>query len=133
MKRIPIPFAKKTATAIISLTLLFHILIITSIIPFDVVWGGRLTSHSQMLQFETVSLVLNLFILLMLLKPTIFPRKITRFIYWFFCGLFALNTLGNLASLNSLEAYLFTPLTLLLSIMFARLALSFSKQLTEHS
>jgi hypothetical protein len=37
--------------------------------------------------------------------------------------LFALNTVGNLFALNSLESILFTPVTAALSVLMARLAM----------
>jgi hypothetical protein len=41
---------------------------------------------------------------------------------WIMAGLFLLNTLGNLTSLNQTEKFIFTPLTLLLFLLSMRLA-----------
>ncbi|MBU1821706.1 MAG: hypothetical protein KKG00_09395, partial [Bacteroidetes bacterium] len=44
-------------------------------------------------------------------------------ILWLFVAVFALNTLGNLVSFSSLETIVFTPLTTLLALFTARVAL----------
>jgi hypothetical protein len=81
-----------------------------------------------MYQFETVSMVINLVIIFIvsikggLIRPHLSNKIITIFL-WIFAILFSLNTLGNILSLNSLEAYIATPITLISAIMFLRLAL----------
>lgn len=127
LNKIPIKLAQQAILLIISLVLIFHFLIVSGVIPFDIVWGGRLTSHEEMLQFEGFSIVMNVLILtVVLIKSEILkiklPNRLIQIFLWFFTGLFALNTIGNLLSLNSLEAYIFTPVTLILTLLFARLA-----------
>lgn len=39
-----------------------------SVIPFEIVWGGRLKDKSQMLAFETASVIINLFMLTVAMK-----------------------------------------------------------------
>jgi len=106
--------------------LVFHLLVISQIIPFDIVWGGRLNSVDDMLVFESVSIVINLIVLAVvaikggLLKPLI-PMKLVNIILWIMVGVFALNTVGNVFALNSLEAVLFTPLTLIGCVLCLRM------------
>lgn len=113
--------------AILSFTVLFHLLVILTVIPFEIVWGGRLKNRSQMLGFETVSIAINLIMLAVvaikanLLKVTI-NRKLINGALWFMSGLFFLNTIGNLFSANGFEKMVFTPLTLLLSLFNLRAA-----------
>lgn len=113
----------------LSLIVLFHLLVLVGIIPFQIVWGGRLTNRSQMLRFESVSITVNLVMLAVVaihagvLKWRIKPTVI-RIVLWAMCGLFLLNTLGNLLSTNTVEKLVFTPLTLLLSICCFQLAMS---------
>lgn len=122
---------KIAAHAMIMLNLcfvLFHILIIARIIPYNIVWGGRLENVSQMYVFETVSLTINLAIAAVIgvkigyIKPYI-SEKVVRIILWGLVMLFSLNTVGNLVSINSLEAILFTPITIIAAILCCRLAI----------
>ena len=82
-----------------------------------------------MLQFESISIALNLTMLTLvaiktgLLKINLKPNflKVT---FWLMAVLFALNTLGNLLAVNTLETLIFTPLTFILAVFSFRLALS---------
>ena len=100
---------------------LFHVLILVKIIPYEITWGGRLKNDSEMYVFETFSLVINLFLMLVLLMKAnyvkrIFAMKAINIILWIFVVLFALNTLGNLFAKTTLEK-LFAVTTLLFSIL----------------
>lgn len=113
--------AKIGLISIFSLTLIFHLLVLTGIIPYSIVWGGRITNQSQMVVFEAVSIVINAFFLLVILLKSGFfkvqlPEKITNGILWVMVIVFLLNTVGNLLSVNSLEKTIFTPITLLLAV-----------------
>lgn len=109
---------------IFALITLYHALILTSIIPYSMTWGGRLETVEEMYRFETVSILLNLlFLVIIWLKLKNPGNKVLTILLWLMAGLFALNTLGNLFSLNNLEAYIFTPVTLILSFLFIRLAI----------
>lgn len=119
--------ALATIAIILSLIVLFHLLILTGVIPFDIVWGGRLASREQMLRMETVSILLNLLMLAVVgLRARLFGRRVPPWIItialWIMCGLFFLNTIGNLLAQSALERILFTPLTLILSLLCFRLA-----------
>lgn len=105
----------------------FHLLVISGIIPYENVWGGRLKNQKEMLLFETLSIVLNaLFMVVVLvksryLKLNISPKIITVLL-WIMTFLFTLNTIGNLFAVNNLEQYIATPITLLLGILCFMLA-----------
>lgn len=107
---------------LLSLVFVFHILVITQIIPYTIVWGGRLKSTSEMYVFELVSIFINsiLFTTLLIkgeiLKVRI-PIKIIHFILWFFVFIFLLNTLGNIVAKDILERLIFTPLTFISAIL----------------
>ncbi len=99
---------------------IFHILILTSIIPYEITWGGRLENDAQMYLFEGISLVINLFLVgLMLIKggylKPIIPHKIVNAILWVFVVFFGLNTIGNLMAQTEFEKY-FAALTFFFSI-----------------
>lgn len=105
----------------LGLVILFHILVITGIVPFSIVWGGRLDSPSEMIRFEAVSIFLNLLMLGVVAIRTGLLRvpvssSLIRVLLWLMCALFALNIIGNLQSVNAFEKKVFTPLTILLAV-----------------
>lgn len=107
---------------IFSLVLIFHILVIFKIIPYSIVWGSRLNTDTDMYKFEAISLFVNtLFIFIILIKSEFIPIQINQLIMtfsmWVMVGLFALNTLGNLMSKNKWEKIIFTPVTIILTIL----------------
>lgn len=102
------------------LMITFHLCVISGLLPYDMVWGGRLESRQQMLLFETLSIAANLIVLVFCgLKANVLrwkvDRNVIRVAFWILFGLFLLNAMGNLASENDLEKAMFTPATLLLS------------------
>ena len=48
------------------LTAIFHFLVMVKVIPYKMVWGGRLKSDSDMYRFEMGSLMVNLVFLYMI-------------------------------------------------------------------
>ena len=113
---------------ILSLVVLFHLLVVVGVIPYHIVWGGRLKDKAELFQFEMVSIGANLLMLLVILiKAKILkvalPPKLLTITLWLMFALFILNTLGNLLSVNEWEKILFTPLTLILALLCLRLAL----------
>lgn len=111
------------------LFLLLHFLMLLKIIPYNLVWGGRLKTDKEMYRFEIFSIFINsLFIIVVLMKANFLSigieRKIITYSLWLMTGLFLLNTLGNALSKNKLEQRLFTPLTILLAIFSLILAIS---------
>ncbi|TGE29225.1 hypothetical protein [Hymenobacter metallicola] len=117
---------------ILSLVVLFHLLVLSGVIPYGIVWGGRLTSPEQMLRFETVSITLNLLMLAVVSVAAGWLRLrvnqgLLKVALWLMTGLFALNTVGNLLAKTDLERLVFTPLTLVLALCSWRLALGPTK------
>jgi hypothetical protein len=105
---------------ICSSLLVFHFGILFKIIPYEIVWGGRLTSDEQMYMFEGISITLNsLLIILLLLKSqrikVSVPIKFVHAGLWAFFGLFALNSVGNLLAETTFEKF-FSIITILLTV-----------------
>tara|TARA_B100000809_G_scaffold97161_1_gene95685 strand:+ start:8385 stop:8771 length:387 start_codon:yes stop_codon:yes gene_type:complete len=101
--------------------ILFHLSIVLKIVPYEITWGGRLKNDSEMYAFETISIVINLFLFLILLikgkylKESI-PIKIVNITLWVFFLLFVLNTVGNIFAKTNFEKY-FTLLTFAFAIL----------------
>lgn len=127
-KNTTIKSVSKILVSIFSLILIFHFLVLFGFIPFKIVWGGRINSESEMILFESISIGINLVMIGLVLtysqiiKNNI-PVKILRIGIWAMAVLFAVNTLGNILSLNNFEKWFFTPQTFILSILCIWLAL----------
>lgn len=104
----------------------YHIAALAGIIPIDMVWGGRLTSRTELIRFELVSLAINFGMMAVVwtkLKMMDQPTRVVTGLLWLMAILFALNTIGNLFAMNSLEAILFAPATFISALFCVRLAL----------
>lgn len=110
------------------LVIVFHILVLVQVIPYKIVWGGRLENDTQMIRFEGISIALNLIMLALVaiysgyLKWEI-NRRWLQVGCWVMVALFSINTVGNLLAINDLERWIFTPLTFLLAVFSFRLAI----------
>jgi hypothetical protein len=122
---------------LLSMVLLFHVLIFLQIIPYRIVWAGKLNSVKEMRVFETISILINVFIVLVLLVKANYiknniSKKLVNGIIWIFVMIFIANTIGNLFATTNFELYVFTPLTFILSLLCLRIVLEKS-QLGEKS
>jgi len=113
---------------ILSLIIIFHVLVLTGIIPYKIVWGGRLESTTDMIRFEVVSIGINLLMLATVANKSGYlnwgkSKQWVRIGLWIMVVLFSINTLGNLVAINIWEKIIFTPLTLLLAFFSLRLAM----------
>ena len=120
--------AANSLVVILLLVTVFHLLVLIGIIPFEIVWGGRLQNTDQMIVFESVSLLLNVTMIAVVVLHTghfkmQVAQRITTVALWLMAMLFLINTVGNLLSTNQTEKIVFTPLTAILCICCFRLAI----------
>src|SRR3954452_16527654 len=90
----------------LSLMVIVHFLILFQIIPFQVVWGGRITDQSQVMRFELISItVVSILLVIVAIKAELIKSrmksKVISVVLWLMCILFLLNTVGNLFSGNN--------------------------------
>jgi hypothetical protein len=117
---------------LLSFVMVFHLLVIIGIIPFSIVWGGRLKDASQMRIFEIFSIITNsIFLSVIGVKAGILKWKIKPLLIkiglYLMSFMFMLNTLGNLMSKNTFEKVVFTPLTLISAFLCLLLAIDNGK------
>ncbi|MFK7805867.1 MAG: hypothetical protein AB8G95_29825 [Anaerolineae bacterium] len=101
-----------------AIIIVFHLLIVAGIIPYTIVWGGRLNSTAEMLQFEAISIGINLMVLAVFAAEggwirKLLPHNLKAVLLWGLFGLFVANTVANLFSVTSFEKIVFTPITFL--------------------
>lgn len=104
-----------------SLTIVFHLIVMVGIVDFRYVWGGRLKTQEEMYVFESVSILLNgLFLWVASQRlgvvKVLFPQWLLKTFLVIMAVIFALNTIGNLLAKESIESWVFTPLTFVSSI-----------------
>lgn len=107
---------------ILSAVVVFHLLILLQVIPYENVWAGKLSSVNEMYMFETASILINILLITVLLfKGNLvrhrIPERILNHVLWFFVVVFSLNTLGNLTAKTDFERIVFTPLTLVSAVL----------------
>lgn len=98
------------------ISLVYHFLILTQIVPYKYAWGGKLSSLSEMYLFESVSVAITLLAVAMLASyanmiKQLKAKWIYKTVFAVFMVLFALNTLGNLVAETTFESMVFTPIT----------------------
>src|SRR5665647_1014891 len=99
----------------------FHLGIIVKLIPYDVVWGGRLKTDSEMYRFEIISVLVNVFLIsVLLIKGSYLKLRVNKnavnIVLWGFFIVFSLNTIGNILANTTFEKF-FSVLTLVLAIL----------------
>jgi len=114
-------YAIKLFLGLLLAVILFHICIILKIIPYNIAWGGRLTNDAEMYVFETISILINIFLsIILLMKGNIIEYKLSdkviNIILWIFFVIFVLNTIGNIFAKTNFEK-LFSILTGLSAVL----------------
>ncbi len=110
--------------AIISIAILFHFCIIFKLIPYQIAWGGQIKTDAEMYVFETLSILILLFLsLILLMKGNYiiykFSRKVVNVSLWIFFVVFILNAIGNLFAKTNIEK-IFALTTLVLAVLIWR-------------
>lgn len=106
----------------------FHLLVLTGVIPYNIVWAGKIANKTDLIKMETISLVVLILASLVItlrmeyLRLGISPL-IIRIGIWILFVFFVLNTLGNLTAVSPIEKYGFGLLTILISILLLKLAI----------
>lgn len=106
---------------LLSGVIVFHLSILLKFIPYEITWGGKLTNDSEMYIFETISIIVNLFLVLLLLikgkyvKP-VFTFRFVNISLWVFVAIFGLNTVGNLFAETTFEKS-FSIITLVFAVL----------------
>ncbi|MBA2744814.1 MAG: hypothetical protein H0U44_01190 [Flavisolibacter sp.] len=109
-------------TGLLVLTIIFHLLVLLQIIPYTIVWAGRLNNLQEMYVFEAISILLNLLLLWVIVQKagyikSVITERYLNMVLWLFVIIFALNTIGNLFSKNQFEFIFGTAFTLLSSLL----------------
>lgn len=93
---------------LIGVIILLHSAILMKIIPYNITWGGRIENNIEMYVFEIMSILINLFLVVLLLLrgrylSFFIPMKVVNILLWAFLFLFGINTLGNIFAETTFE------------------------------
>lgn len=122
-------FAGKALLLILGLLFVFHLLVLFGVIPYDIVWAGKITNGKQLFTMEALSLlILVMAAMIVSLKMgylnILQNSAITSIGMWVLFALFALNTIGNLTAKEPIEKYGFGLLTAVMALLALRLAIA---------
>jgi len=121
--------AGKLLLVLLSLLIVFHVLVILDVLPYDQTWGGSIEDKSQVIVFEGLAIVLTfVFILMVSIKLDYLKikrlQKVADIAIWAMGGFFVISLIGNLLARGAMERIIFTPLSIVLVLLSFRLALS---------
>jgi hypothetical protein len=122
---------KTAGTILITLLLLLlamHVLILLRVLPYNIVWGGRIEDPASIVPYETGAMVVMLIFLAVAAIRIGYiragsMRKAAGVGMWIVFAYFVLNTVGNFASAVSLENLIFGPLSIVLALLSLRVAI----------
>lgn len=110
------------ATLLFAIFIGVQLLAAAGIFPVSMLWGGRQTELTLTMRLTSVvaAVILGVFIYIIryragLLGSVPAPTAV-RIAAWVVTGYMALNTLGNFASVSSVERFLFGPMTILMTV-----------------
>lgn len=102
----------------------FHLLVLVGIIPYSLVWGGKLSSTTEMYSYELPALGISLFFTWLLCMEAgrvkfKFPKRVRTLSLISFLLLFVLNTLGNALASTAFEKSLAFVTALMVVLLFS--------------
>jgi hypothetical protein len=108
--------------------MLFHLCVLAKWIPHTMVWGSRIKTNRELYVFETISLLVTGFFLLVTLSKAgyvggILPANSLVPLLWLMAAVFIMNGIGNMLSKNAIEQRVFGPVAFVLAAACIVLAL----------
>ncbi len=102
---------------ILGLLMILHVLVLSGIIPYNQVWGGKLESAEEMKVFETTSILITLGMLIVFISKRSQLKKNKNgrglnYLIWGIAVSFLLGTFGNLMAENVWEIVIGTTVSL---------------------
>jgi len=100
----------------------FQLLLAVGLLPISMAWGGRQTELTPALRLASIAAVILLGVFIYIIRyragliGSVPAPTAIRVLAWVVAGYMALNTVGNFASVNSIEKLLFGPMTIIITI-----------------
>jgi len=100
----------------------FQLLLAAGLLPVSMAWGGRQTELTPVLRLASIAAVILLGVFIYIIRyragliGSVPAPTAIRVLAWVVAGYMTLNTVGNFASVNSIEKLLFGPMTIIITI-----------------
>ena len=126
---ISISFVGNLLLLLFGLLFIFHWLVLFGIIPYSIVWAGKIKNRKELLIMESISL----FILVVAAIIISLKMGYLNFLQgsttvnigvWILFTFFVLNTIGNLTAKSPVEKYGFGLLTTIMALLILSLAIA---------
>ena len=114
--------AANIASVLFFIFVVVQLLVAAGIIPISMLWGGRQPELTPSLRVTSVvaAVILGAFIYIIRYRAGLAGRLpqpiIIRVAAWVVTGYMVVNTLGNFASVSTVERFVFGPMTIILAI-----------------
>ena len=114
--------AANIASVLFFIFVVVQLLVAAGIIPISMLWGGRQPELTPSLRVTSVvaAVLLGAFIYIIRYRAGLVGRlpqpTIIRVAAWVVTGYMVVNTLGNFASVSTVERFVFGPMTIILAI-----------------
>ena len=114
--------AANIASVLFFIFVVVQLLVAAGIIPISMLWGGRQPELTPSLRVTSVvaAVILGAFIYIIRYRAGLVGRLpqpiIIRVAAWVVTGYMVVNTLGNFASVSTVERFVFGPMTIVLAV-----------------
>lgn len=113
-------------TVLLLMLVIFHLSVLSKLVPDEIVWGGRSRNAEDFLFFEGLALgIAGFFLIVTRLRVSSMRGRwltvSTRTIMWVMFIFFAINTVTNLMGRSVFEKAVFAPASLLMALLAFRL------------
>jgi archaellum biogenesis protein FlaJ (TadC family) len=113
----------KVLLSLMTLIIIYHVLILTGVLPQEAVWGNRINDSEKLIQMEYLAIVIMMiFISIIILKLKYKNHfKVINILLWIVFSFSVLNIIGNILSGSQLEKIIFIPVTIIQSLLLLRI------------
>ena len=123
MNKISFRNTGKVLLSLMTLIIIYHVLILTGVLPQEAVWGNRISESEKLIQMEYLAIVIMLFFISIVLLKLKYKNnyKVINILLWIVFSYSVLNIIGNILSGSQLEKIIFIPVTIIQSLLLLRI------------
>ena len=129
IKQISVKYAATLMMVFLSVSAVFHVLILSGVIPYKLVFSGLLYTELQMYMYAVSTIAALIVVICVIsikggyMKPFVSKAALNA-ILWILVAIFTVGAAGILWSKTTLEMILFTPPALISAILCYRMTLN---------
>lgn len=129
IRQISVKYAATLMMVLLSGSAIFHVFILSGVIPYKLVFSGLLDTELQMVMYALSTIAALIVVICVIsikggyMKPFVSKAALNA-IMWLLVAIFSVGATGILSSRTTLEMILFTPPALISAILCYRLTLN---------